>query len=125
MPSRPAAARASRIADIVASVPEFTIRTLSTDGMRPQTFFASSSSSAVGAPKLVPRASARSTASTTAGGAWPPGGGAGARGEGEGPSLPGSRALEQGGRRLAGERGGREEKALPRALAAVGDRAED
>ena len=59
MPSLCVAARASRIADIVASVPELTSRTSSTEGTKAQIFFASSSSRAVGAPKLVPRAIAR------------------------------------------------------------------
>ena len=50
MTLRPVAARASRIAAIVASVPEFTKRTISTDGIRQRTTSASSSSASHGAP---------------------------------------------------------------------------
>ena len=52
---------------IVASVPEFTSRTFSIDGTASTTSSASSFSANVGAPKLVPRRNAASTASTTAG----------------------------------------------------------
>ena len=41
---------------MVASVPEFTIRTTSIDGTRSQTSFAIFVSNRVGAPKLVPLA---------------------------------------------------------------------
>ena len=64
-------ARASRTALIVASVPELTIRTISTEAKRSQTSAASSTSPSVGAPKLVPFAAASATASTTDGWAWP------------------------------------------------------
>jgi len=46
--------RAARTALIVASVPELTMRTSSIDGTAAQISRASSTSSAVGAPKLVP-----------------------------------------------------------------------
>ena len=65
------AARASRSALMVASVPEEVIRSMSTAGMRAHTSSASSTSPAVGAPKVVPRAAASITASTTSGWAWP------------------------------------------------------
>ena len=65
--SRPVAARASRIALIDASVPEEVIRSMSTPGIRCATCSASSTSPAVGAPKLVPSAAAAVTASSTAG----------------------------------------------------------
>ena len=58
-------------ADIVASVPELVMRTISTLAKRSITSAASSTSPAVGAPKLVPRAAAVLTASTTTGSAWP------------------------------------------------------
>ena len=63
--------RASRTALIVASVPDDTKRTISSDGTAPTASAASSTSSAVGIPKDVPRCAARPTASTTAGCAWP------------------------------------------------------
>ena len=69
--SRPVYARASRSALIVASVPEFTIRTTSTEGTRRVINPAICTSMAVGAPKLVPEAAARVTAPTTRGCAWP------------------------------------------------------
>jgi hypothetical protein len=62
--------RASRIAVIVASVPELTRRTWSI-GVRPTSSAASSTSPSVGVPKLVPRPAAARTASITAGWAWP------------------------------------------------------
>ena len=65
------AARARRSAVIVASVPEEVMRIMSTAGMRAATSAARSTSPAVGAPKLVPRASALATAETTAGWACP------------------------------------------------------
>jgi hypothetical protein len=67
---RPVKPRASRIADIVASVPELTRRTWSI-GVRATISAASSTSPGVGVPKLVPRAAADWTASTTAGWACP------------------------------------------------------
>ena len=48
--SRPVNPRATRTALIVASVPELTMRTISTDGTASQTMRASSTSSSVGAP---------------------------------------------------------------------------
>ena len=69
--SRPVTARASRSALIVASVPEEVMRIMSTAGIRAHTSSASSTSPAVAAPKLVPRAAASVTASITAGCAWP------------------------------------------------------
>ena len=48
--SRPVKPRATRTALIVASVPELTMRTISTDGTASQTSRASSTSSSVGAP---------------------------------------------------------------------------
>ena len=64
-------ARATRIALMHASVPEFTSRTSSTDGSASQISRASSTSPGVGAPKLVPRFADSITASTTAGCACP------------------------------------------------------
>ena len=69
--SRPVTARASRIALIVASVPDEVMRSMSTAGIRVLTSSASSTSPAVGAPKVVPSAAASVTASSTAGCAWP------------------------------------------------------
>ena len=69
--SRPVAARASRTALIVASVPEFTNRTRSMDGTRRRTRAPSSTSRAVGAPKLVPRRAARASAAPSSRGACP------------------------------------------------------
>ena len=63
--------RATRTADIVASVPEDTSRTSSTEGTRSQIASASSTSRSVGAPYEVPSTAARCTASTIAGWAWP------------------------------------------------------
>ena len=65
------AARASRIALIVASVPDEVIRSISTDGIRSATSAASVTSPLVGAPKVVPSVAAEATASTTAGWACP------------------------------------------------------
>ena len=62
--------RASRIADIVASVPDDTSRTAST-GVRATISSASSTSCSVGAPYDVPRAAAAATAACTSGWAWP------------------------------------------------------
>ena len=58
-------------ADIVASVPELTKRTSSIDGTISTTSRASSASSSVGAPKLVPRSAARWRTATIEGWAWP------------------------------------------------------
>ena len=68
--SRPVKPRASRIADMVASVPEETKRTRST-GVRATISSASSTSGSVGAPYDVPRATASPTAASTSGCAWP------------------------------------------------------
>lgn len=68
--ARPVKPRASRIADMVASVPELTSRTCST-GVRSTISAASSTSPGVGVPKLVPSVAASRTASTTSGWAWP------------------------------------------------------
>jgi hypothetical protein len=56
---------------IVASVPELTMRTLSTDGSIAQIFSAIRVSSTQGAPKLRPRLAVAMTASITSGCAWP------------------------------------------------------
>ena len=56
---------------IAASVPEDTIRIISTEPNRRTTSAASSTSPSVAAPKEVPRAAAALTASTTAGFACP------------------------------------------------------
>jgi len=68
---RPLYARARRKALMVASVPEFTKRTISIEGTASMTSLASSFSASVGAPKLNPPRAARTTASTTAGCVWP------------------------------------------------------
>ena len=62
--------RANLIADIVASVPDETRRTCST-GVRPAISSARSTSTSVGAPYDVPRASASRTAAITSGCACP------------------------------------------------------
>ena len=67
--SRPVKPRATRRALIVASVPELTMRTSSTDGSASQMRRASSLSSSVGAPKLVPRSTCAWSRPTTSG--WP------------------------------------------------------
>ena len=56
---------------MTASVPDDTNRTCSSDGTAAQTARARSSSSSVGAPKVVPFAAAVVTAATTSGWAWP------------------------------------------------------
>src|SRR3546814_21100150 len=56
---------------MVASVPEDTRRTISTDGTRSQMASARRTSRSVGAPYEVPSTAARWTASTIAGWAWP------------------------------------------------------
>ena len=52
---------------MAASVPDDTSRTWSHPGTRPQMVSARSTSPSVGAPKLVPPAAARDTASVTTG----------------------------------------------------------
>jgi hypothetical protein len=69
--SRFVAARATRIALIVASVPELTNRIRSIDGINMATRWASRVSSSVGAPKLVPRAATVASAFNSPRGAWP------------------------------------------------------
>src|SRR5579872_1770791 len=59
------------MADMVASVPELTNRTFSIRGNAESTNSASSGSSGLDAPKLVPLRAAAITASTTSGAAWP------------------------------------------------------
>ena len=71
MPSRFVWARATRTALIVASVPLDTKRRRSRCGSRSRISSPRRSSSSVGIPKLVPAAIASSSASITAGGAWP------------------------------------------------------
>ena len=51
--------------DIVASVPLFTIRTFSMEGIQLQINSAISTSNGLGIPKLTPRVAAPHTASTT------------------------------------------------------------
>ena len=65
------AARASRTTLIAASVPEEVMRSTSTAGMRAHTSSASSTSPAVGAPNVVPRAAAFTTAARMSGCACP------------------------------------------------------
>ena len=69
--SRPVKPRASRIAVIVASVPELTRRTISSEGSNRHSVSANSTSSSVGAPNDRPSAARSCTARTTAGCAWP------------------------------------------------------
>jgi hypothetical protein len=68
---RPVKPRASRNADIVASVPEETRRTSSIDGSRRHSVSAISISISVGAPNDSPRVAVSLTAATTLGCAWP------------------------------------------------------
>ena len=68
--SRPVAARATRIALIVASVPELAKRTAS-QPKRSQSTSAKRTVGSVGAAKWVPVRAARSIASATFGCAWP------------------------------------------------------
>ena len=63
--------RATRMADIVASVPELTILTISIDGTIATICSAMAVSTSVGAPKLVPCSLAVVIAATTTGCAWP------------------------------------------------------
>ncbi len=71
MRSRPVKPRATRIADMVASVPEFTRRTIWMEGTAPQMASAISTSRSVGAPKLVPLSNASRKVSRIAGCRWP------------------------------------------------------
>ena len=68
---RPVTPRATRTADIVASVPDDTNRTLSIDGTASTTASAISISRTVGAPKLDPSSRASATAALTLGSACP------------------------------------------------------
>src|SRR4249919_3856518 len=68
---RPVNARAARIANIVASVPDEVKRNRSSDGTRRRISSASSTSVSVGAANAEPRRTWASTAATTAGWAWP------------------------------------------------------
>jgi hypothetical protein len=68
---RPVAARANRMALMVASVPELTKRIFSMAGKHAVTRSARSASVAVDAPKLAEFRAALSMASTTGGKAWP------------------------------------------------------
>jgi hypothetical protein len=65
--SRPVAARATRMALMVASVPELTMRTISSAGTMEHSRSAISTSAGHGAPKLRPRAAAACTAATMSG----------------------------------------------------------
>lgn len=69
--ARPVNPRASRIADIVASVPEETSRTCSAGVTRETISSASATSPVPGVPNDVPRATASCTAAVTSGCAWP------------------------------------------------------
>jgi hypothetical protein len=71
MSERPVNARAARIANIVASVPEFVKRTRSTESIRRTSSSAKAISSSLGAPKADPLRTCVSTAATTAGWACP------------------------------------------------------
>ena len=71
MSDRPVTARAARIANIVASVPEFVNRTRSTESIRRTSSSARAISSSLGAPNAEPLRTCASTAATTAGWAWP------------------------------------------------------
>ncbi len=64
-------ARAARMANIVASVPEFVNRMRSTDGRRERISSASSTSTSVGAANADARSTCCRTASTTTGWLWP------------------------------------------------------
>ena len=69
--SRSVKPRATRSADMVASVPDETRRIFSIDGTMNWTSSPSSASRAVGAPKVVPEAAVWTMAATTSGSAWP------------------------------------------------------
>ena len=68
---RPVNARAARMANMVASVPELVNRRRSIEGTRRRISSASSTSVSVGAANADPRRTCASTAATTAGWAWP------------------------------------------------------
>ena len=63
--------RATRSADIVASVPDETKRIFSSDGIMNCSSSPSSTSRAVGAPNVVPDAAVCTIAAITSGSAWP------------------------------------------------------
>jgi hypothetical protein len=69
--ARPVKPRATRSALMVASVPDDTHRIICSDGTAAFTVSAKSTSSSVGAPKLVPCAAASCTAASTSSWAWP------------------------------------------------------
>ena len=69
--SRPEYPRARRMALMVASVPELTMRTISMDGTAEMIISASRISPRVGAPKLVPRSRAAEIAAITSGSLYP------------------------------------------------------
>ena len=69
--SRPVKPRAARSALITASVPELTMRTISTEGTMVQICSAISTSRSVAAPKLSPSRMAFATLSSTSGWPWP------------------------------------------------------
>ena len=69
--SRPVAPRARRTALITASVPEFTMRTISMCGTMATIFSAISTSSAVGAPNDRPFSMRACTAFRMSGWLWP------------------------------------------------------
>ena len=71
MRRRPVKPRATRSADIVASVPEETSRIFSIDGIMKRTSSPNSTSRAVGAPNVVPDAAVWMIATSTSGSAWP------------------------------------------------------
>ena len=71
MRSRRVAARATRTALIVASVPELTKRIRSSDGISLRTRSPSCTSRGLGAPKLVPSRATAVSAFTSPFGAWP------------------------------------------------------
>ncbi len=56
---------------MVASVPDEVMRTISTDSTRRTISSARSTSPCVGAPNVVPRSAAATTAARTSGWAWP------------------------------------------------------
>ena len=71
MRARPVAPRARRIAESVASVPEFTIRTISQLGMSCVMRSAIVTSSGFGVPNDRPRFAVSMTVSSTFGWLWP------------------------------------------------------
>ena len=68
---RPVKPRASRMADIVASVPLLVIRTFFTAGKQASSSSAISTSKGLGVPKLVPRSRASRMALRISGSLWP------------------------------------------------------